>query len=140
MLKKIILSCITIFCVTQVNAIEKTQIDLNKTFWGAWGIFNQKTACSESYNFSQPGSFLYKAQQKQLSGEFAVVRYHDPKILDSLILDIKNDNGLTGCGADNNNYQGKQSGFFLKWVSPVSAEICMDEIGKQCTGLYFNKR
>ncbi len=140
MIKKILILFTTILFATHVSAIEKTQIDLSKTFWGTWGIFNPKTACSENYHFSQPGNFIYQAQQKQLSGEFAVIRHKDTKILDNLILDIQNDNGLTGCGADNNNYKGKQSSFSLKWVSPIAAEICMDEIGKQCTGLYFNKR
>ena len=140
MIKKIVVLCATMLCITQAFALEKNQINLNQTFWGTWGLFNPATSCSESYQFSQPGTFLYKAQQKELQGEFAVVRNSDAKVLDLLILEIQSDNGGTGCGSDNNNYQGKKSNFFLKWLSPTSAEICTDNIGKQCTGLYFNKR
>lgn len=140
MIKKMLFLLGTLLCITQVQAIEKNKIDLNQTFWGTWGIFNPAKACTETYQFSQPGNFIYKAKQKQLSGEFAIIRHNDAKVLDVLMMDIKEDNGLAGCSAEANNYQGKQSKLSLKWISSTSAEICIDSIGKQCTGLYLNKR
>ena len=140
MIKIIFTFFATMLFVTQVFAIDKKQINLNQTIWGTWGLFNPSTACTENYMFSQPGTFVYKAQKKELKGDFAVVRNNDAKIFDLLILEIQSDNGEIGCGGDNNNYQGQKSNFFLKWLSPTSAELCLDNTGKQCTGLYLNKR
>lgn len=140
MLKRIVVILAFIFATSQVNAFDKNKINLGQTFWGTWGLFNPATSCTEDYQFSQPGNFVYKAQQKELSGKFAIIRNNNAKNLDLLVLDIQNDNGKVGCGADANNYQGKKSNFFLKWISTTSAEICVDDIGKQCTGLYLNKR
>lgn len=140
MLKKLFVLFTTILFVTQVSAIDKNKVDLNTAFWGTWSIFSPATVCTENYQFNQPGTFIYKAQEKQLAGEFAVVRHKENKLLDVLILDIKQDNGLAGCAGDASNYLGQKSSLSLKWVSPISAEICTDEIGKKCTGLYFNKR
>lgn len=140
MLKKLFVLFATILFVTQVSAIDKNKVDLNTAFWGTWGIFNPATVCTENYQFNQPGTFIYKAQQKQLAGEFAVVRHKDNKLLDVLIFDVQQDNGSVGCGGDSNDYKGKKSHLSLKWISPISAEICTDEIGKKCTGLYLNKR
>ena len=140
MLRKIMISFVVIFSISQTNATEKNKIDLDRTFWGTWELINTKFACTEQYEFKKPGNVVYQANKKKLAGEFAVIRHNDPKTLDTLILDIKSDNGLIGCGSDTNNYQGKQSVLSLKWISDKSAELCADNIGKQCTGLYLNKK
>lgn len=140
MLKNFLVIFVSFLCISQAQALEKSLVDLDKTFWGKWTLINVKNSCSEKFEFKKPNSFIYQANKKNMDGDFIVFRNSDEKILDLLILDIKNDNGGTGCGSDNNNYQGKKSNFFLKWLSPTSAELCMDNTGKQCTGLYLNKR
>ena len=140
MLKKILIVCALIFSTSQVNAFDKDKVNLGQSIWGAWVIFNPASTCSENYQFTAPGQFFYQAQKKQLAGTFAIMRNMDKKKLDHLLLDIQEDNGGESCGGDKANYKGQTSGFYLKWVSPTSAELCLDEDAKNCIGLYFNRK
>lgn len=140
MIKQIMILFAAMMFVSQVSAIEKNQINLDQIFWGNWLITNPSNSCTEKYQFKKPGQFIYQTQKKQLTGDFAVVRQDSNEKLDILVLDIQKDNGLAGCAGDMNNYQGKKSNFSLKWITQSSAEICTDDIGKECTGLYLNKK
>lgn len=140
MIRKAIFLVGALLCATQVQAIEKNTINLDKNFWGKWSIFNPKTSCTESYEFKKPGAFTYGVNQKKLSGDFAVMRSKENSKLDVLVLAIKNDNGALGCSDDKTNYTNQQSTLALKWVTQNSAEICLDQEAKKCTGLYLNKK
>lgn len=140
MIKRILLPLAILMFITQVFAQDRHQLNLDQTFWGGWEIKNPLTSCKENYQFKKPSQFVYQVNKKNLSGEFAIVRNSSPEILDILILDIQKDNGLVGCNGDTNNYQGQRSNFSLKWINNNSAEICTDENGQQCTGLFLNKK
>ena len=99
MLRKIMISFVVIFSISQTNATEKNKIDLDRTFWGTWELINTKFACTEQYEFKKPGNVVYQANKKKLTGEFAVIRHNDSKTLDS---DFK-------INFNNNNYSKKKT-------------------------------
>ena len=122
------------------QAFEKKQVKLSTDFWGKWTVFNAKTQCSETYQFNSPNQFIYSAKQKKLTGEFAVLRNQDPKVLDLLVMNVKTDNQQAGCSAVKRNYGQGKLNLSLKWVSAQSAELCTDREAKKCTGLYLMKQ
>ena len=76
----------------KLEAFDKSQVNLSKDFFGTWTVYSAKTQCTETYQFTQPGQFVYTTKQKRMTGEFAVVRNQDAKILDWLAMDVKTDN------------------------------------------------
>ena len=128
-----------LLCVTTAQAFDRNKVNLDN-FWGSWSVFNPKTTCTESFQFVQPGKFSYQAQAKQLVGEFALIRTTGNEKLDHLLLEIYEDNVLVGCEEQASNYKGQKSGFYLKLISLISAELCADPDGKNCTGLFLNRK
>lgn len=123
-----------------VQAFDKSKLNLEKDFWGTWSIYNAKQQCTETYQFSKPGTFTYTTKQKKLTGDFAVMSSKDPKVLDLLVIDVKTDNKKAGCGDEVQDYTQAKVNLSLKWISAKTAELCVDVEGKQCTGLYMIKQ
>ena len=140
MLKKIVLCVLSLGVIGQAQAFDKSQVNLSKDFFGTWTVYSAKTQCTETYQFTQPGQFVYTTKQKRMTGEFAVVRNQDAKILDWLAMDVKTDNKKAGCSGQANDYTGTKINLVLKWISPKTAELCLDREAKQCTGLYQIKQ
>lgn len=122
------------------QAFDKTQVDLQKDFWGTWTVYNAKTQCTESYQFIQPSKVEYRAKQKKMTGEFSVTRTQDPKQIDVFAMSVNSDNKKAGCGSQAVDYSQKQINLGLKWISAKTAELCTDLEGKQCLGLYLIKQ
>jgi hypothetical protein len=140
MLKKICLSVLFIASAFNVQAFDKSNVNLDKEFWGTWSLYNPKTQCTETFEFKKPGNFVYKVNKKNLAGGFAVVRSNAPTQLDILLMDIATDNKLEGCAGDKRDYSKERIELALKWISPHAAEICTDAEGKQCSGLFLTKK
>ncbi|WP_180073161.1 hypothetical protein [Acinetobacter sp. YH12075] len=140
MLKKISCFALMSACALSTQAFDKTQIDLQKDFWGTWTVYNAKTKCTESYQFTQPSKVQYTAKQKKMTGEFAVIRNQDPKILDIFAMNVSKDNKKAGCNGQPTDFTKAQIRLSLKWISAKTAELCTDLEGKQCLGLYFIKQ
>lgn len=140
MLKK--LSCFALLSsmAWSAQAFDKTQMNLQKDFWGTWSVYNAKTQCTESYVFSQPAQVVYSAKQKKMTGEFSVIRTEDPKQLDVFAMMINTDNKKAGCSGQVTDYSKSQIRLSLKWISAKTAELCTDLDGKQCLGLYLIKQ
>ncbi|WP_320077593.1 hypothetical protein [Acinetobacter lanii] len=139
-MKKIVMASLGLFLTINAQAFEKSQVNLDKDFWGKWSVFNAKSQCTENYEFKQPGQVTYSSKQKKMSGEFAVLRSKEPQLLDVLAMKIKTDNQQAGCGNEKVNYTDADIRLGLKWVSKKSAELCTDAEAKQCTGLYLIKQ
>lgn len=139
-MKKIVIASLGLFLALNVQAFEKNQVNLEKDFWGKWSVFNSKTQCTENYEFKQPGQLIYSTKQKQMTGEFAVLRSKEPQFLDVLAMKIKTDNQLPGCNGEKVNYTDADIRLSLKWISAKTAELCTDVEAKQCTGLYLIKK
>lgn len=122
------------------QAFDKTKLNLDKDFWGVWSVYNAKTQCTETYQFAKPGKFTYTAKQKKLTGDFAIMTNTDPKVLDLLVMNVKNDNKKAGCSKEIQDYTNGKVNLSLKWVSAKTAELCVDREAKQCTGLYLIKQ
>ncbi|MFV5515043.1 hypothetical protein [Acinetobacter gerneri] len=141
MLKKLAFVTLSLGMAMQAQAFEKSQVNLDKDFWGTWTIFNAQKKCSETYQFKKPGQFQYNSLQKRMSGSFAVMRNNnDPKALDILTLKVTADNKQASCGSVAHDFNNSQLNFTLKWVSAKTAQICQDTAGKQCTSLYLIKQ
>lgn len=123
-----------------VQAFEKTQMDLQKDFWGTWSVYNTKTQCTETYKFSQPAKVVYRAKQKKMSGEFSFIRTQDAKQVDIFAMNISSDNKKLGCSGESADYSKVQIRLGLKWISAKTAELCTDIEAKQCLGLYLIKQ
>lgn len=126
--------------VINAHAFEKSQVNLEKDFWGKWSVFNAKSQCTENYEFKQPGQVTYSTKQKKMTGEFAVLRSKEANQLDVLAMKIKTDNQQAGCSNEKVNYTNADIRLSLKWISAKTAELCTDAEGKQCTGLYLIKQ
>jgi hypothetical protein len=140
MLRQIVFIACGAFLSLQAQAFDKTQVNLSKDFWGNWTIYNAKTQCTEVYKFSRPGQFTYNAKQKNMTGEFGVIRNSDAKVLDLLVLKVATDNKQPGCAAQATNYSNATIQLGLRWLSPQSAELCSDRDSKQCLGIYMTKQ
>ena len=127
-------------CALSAQAFDKTQVDLQKDFWGTWTVYNAKTQCTESYQFTQPSKVQYSAKQKKMTGEFSVTRTQDPKQVDVFAMVVNSDNKKAGCGGQATDYSKQQIHLGLKWVSAKTAELCTDLEGKKCLGLYLIKQ
>lgn len=140
MLKKVILGSILLGFFPATQAANEQKINLKKDFWGTWSVYNAKAQCTETYEFKKPGQFIYTAKQKKLTGDFAIITNSDSKVLDLLVMDVKNDNKKAGCSKEVQDYTGGKVNLSLKWVSAKTAELCVDREAKQCTGLYLIKQ
>jgi hypothetical protein len=140
MMKKTVLALVSLGFVLNVQAFDKTQVNLANEFWGTWTVYNAKTQCTESYQFTKPDQFIYSTKQKQMAGDFAVLRNENAQALDVLAMKVKTDNKKAGCGGEPVDYTDVDVRLSLKWVSAKTAELCTDREGKQCTGLYFIKQ
>ena len=140
MLKQLSCFALASACALSTQAFDKTQVDLKKDFLGTWTVYNTKTKCTESYQFTQPAQVIYSAKQKKMSGEFAIVRNQDPKILDIFAMNVSKDNKKAGCNGQPTDFTKAQIRLSLKWISAKTAELCTDLEGKQCLGLYFIKQ
>lgn len=137
---KVGLVLITLGLSLNVQAYDKKQVKLDTEFWGKWTIFNAKLQCSETYQFSKPGQVRYSAKQKTMSGDFAILRSPEAHLLDVLAMKIKTDNKQAGCNGEKSDYTNADIRLGLKWISGRTAELCTDDQGKQCTGLYLIKQ
>ncbi|WP_445116944.1 hypothetical protein [Acinetobacter sp. WZC-1] len=125
----------------QVQAFEKTQMNLDKDFWGTWSIYNAKNKCTEVYQFQKPGQFQYSSKQKNMTGRFAVTRNSkDARALDVLSLKVLQDNKKASCAEAAKDYNNASLNMALKWVSANTAQICTDTEAKSCTSLYLIKQ
>ncbi len=141
MLKKMIFAMGLIVLTFQAQAFDKSQVNLDKDFWGKWTIFNAQKNCSETYQFKKPGQFQYTSLQKRMNGNFAVLRnQNDPKALDILTVKVLSDNQKASCADTAKDYNGANLSLGLKWISAKTAQICSDTTGKQCTALYLIKQ
>lgn len=140
MLKKISCLVVASSLAFSAQAFNKTQVDLQKDFWGTWSVYNAKTQCTETYKFTQPSTVAYSAKQKKMNGEFAVIRTQDPKQLDVFAMNVVSDNKKAGCGGQVVDYSNTQIRLGLKWISARTAELCTDLEAKQCLGLYLIKQ
>ena len=140
MLKKICLSVLFIASAFNVQAFDKSKVNLDKEFWGTWSLYNPKTQCTENFEFKKPGNFVYQVNKKRLTGGFAVVRSDLPTHLDILVMDVATDNKLDGCAGDKRDYSKERIQLALKWISPQAAEICTDAEAKNCLGLFLTKK
>lgn len=141
MLKKLVFITLSLGMAVQAQAIEKSQVNLDKDFWGTWTIYNAQKKCSETYQFSKPGQFQYTSLKKRMTGNFAVMRNtKDTKALDILTMKVATDNKQESCGGTAVDLTNKQLNLTLKWVSAKTAQICSDTEGKKCTGLYLIKQ
>lgn len=131
MLKKISCFILGSACALSVQAFDKTQVNLQKDFWGTWTVYNAKMQCTESYQFTQPAKVVYTAKQKKMSGEFSVIRTQDPKQLDIFAMSVVSDNKKAGCSGQVSDYSKAQIRLSLKWISAKTAELCTDLEGKQ---------
>ena len=140
MLKKLALVMIGLGCAIQGQAFDKSQVNLENDFWGTWSVYNAKTQCTETYQFSKPGQFNYATRQKKMTGEFAILRSKEPQSLDVLAMKVKTDNKSAGCSNEVVDYTNVDVRLSLKWASAKTAELCTDQLGAQCTGLYLIKQ
>lgn len=140
MLKKIAVAVLALGSVVQAQAFEKSQVNLANDFWGTWSVYNAKTQCTETYQFSKPGQFNYATRQKKMTGEFAILRSKEPQSLDVLAMKVKTDNKSAGCSNEVVDYTNADVRLSLKWTSAKTAELCIDQLGTQCTGLYLIKQ
>lgn len=140
MLKKVVGLVLMSSAALSVQAFDKTQMNLQKDFWGTWSVYNAKTQCTESYQFTQPAQVVYSAKQKKMTGEFSVIRTEDPKQLDVFAMTVNSDNKKAGCSGQTSDYSKSQIRLSLKWISAKTAELCTDLNGKQCLGLYLIKQ
>lgn len=140
MLKKIAVVVMSLGCALQAQAFDKNQINLKNDFWGTWSVYNAKSQCTETYQFTKPNQVTYSTKQKKMTGDFAVIRNTDANILDLLTLEIKNDNKKAGCAGQSVDYTKAKISLTLKWISARTAELCTDREGKKCTGLYLIKQ
>ncbi|WP_151810998.1 hypothetical protein [Acinetobacter bereziniae] len=140
MMKKTVLALVSLGFALNVQAFDKTQVNLANEFWGTWTVYNAKTQCTESYQFTKPDQFIYSTKQKRMTGEFAVLRNQNVQALDVLAMKVKADNKKAGCGGEPVDYTDVDVRLSLKWVSAKTAELCTDREGKQCTGLYLIKQ
>lgn len=74
------------------QAFDKTQMDLQKNFWGTWSVYNAQTKCTETYQFTQPAQVVYSAKQKKMTGEFSVIRTQVPNQIDVFAMSVGEDN------------------------------------------------
>lgn len=140
MLKKIGLLSMTLGCALQVQAFEKKQMVLGNDFWGTWSIYNAQNKCTETYQFKKPGQFQYTSKLKSMSGNFAVMRTPDPKVLDILTMKVNADNKKASCAQASKDFTGQTLSLGLKWISQNTAQICSDTEAKQCSSLYLIKQ
>ena len=140
MLKRIAMVVCSFGVTLSAQAFDKTQVNLSNDFWGTWAVYNAKTKCTEAYQFAKPGQFTYTTKQKRMTGDFAILRNQDPKMLDVLSMKVKTDNKKAGCSGQVVDYTNADIALSLKWISAKSAELCTDNEGKQCTGLYLMKQ
>ena len=139
-MKKIAIAIIGFGLTLQAHAFDKNQVNLTNDFWGNWSIYNAKTQCTENYQFSKPGQFVYTAKQKRMTGDFAVLRSKTAQELDILAIKVKADNKQPGCDNKSVDYTNADVHLGLKWSSAKTAELCTDTAGKQCSGLYLIKQ
>ncbi|WP_089604182.1 hypothetical protein [Acinetobacter piscicola] len=139
-MKKIVFAALGLGLAMQAQAFDKSQVNLANDFWGMWSIYNAKTQCTETYQFTKPQQFTYTTKQKKMTGEFAVLRSNDAKTLDILAMKVKTDNKKAGCGGQPVDYTNADIRLSLRWMSAKTAELCTDREGKQCTGLYLIKQ
>ena len=140
MLKKLSVIALGLGLVCQAQAFDKTQVNLDQNFWGTWSVYNEKNKCTETYQFAKPGQFTYKAKQKKLTGDFAVLRNPDPTQLDLLHIEVKTDNKKADCSGEIKDYTTGQINLSLKWMSTNTAELCVNREGTSCTGLFLIKQ
>ena len=140
MMKKIVFAMISFGFALQAQAFDKNQVNLANDFWGTWSIYNAKAKCTETYQFKKPGQFTYSVKQKNMTGDFAVLRSKEAKELDILALKVKTDNKQAGCAEQAIDYTNADIRLSMKWLSAKNAELCVDNEGKQCTGLYLIKQ
>ena len=140
MFKKISCLALASVCTFSAQAFDKTQMDLQKNFWGTWSVYNAQTKCTETYQFTQPAQVAYSAKQKKMTGEFSVIRTQDPNQIDVFAMSVGADNKKAGCGNQATDYSKAQIRLGLKWISAKTAELCSDLEGKKCLGLYFIKQ
>ncbi|MFW1799420.1 hypothetical protein ACG9YX_05180 [Acinetobacter nematophilus] len=140
MMKKIVLTLVGLGFALHVQAFDKTQVNLANEFWGTWSVYNAKTQCTESYQFTKPAQFIYTTKHKQMAGDFAVLRNENAQTLDVLAMKVKTDNKKAGCSGVAVDYTNADVRLSLKWISAKTAELCTDREGKQCTGLYLVKQ
>ena len=139
-MKKIVFAALGLGLAMQVQAFDKSQVNLANDFWGTWSIYNAKTQCTETYQFTKPQQFTYTTKQKRMTGDFSVLRSNDAKALDILAMKVKVDNKKAGCGGQSIDYTNADIRLSLRWMSAKTAELCTDREGKQCTGLYLIKQ
>ena len=140
MMKKIVVAMIGLGLALQAQAFDKNQVNLVNDFFGTWTVYNAKTQCTETYQFVKPEQFSYTTKQKKMTGDFAVLRNKDPKVLDLLTMNIKTDNKKAGCNGQVKDYTSGKVNLTLKWMSAKTVELCTDREAKQCTGLYMIKQ
>lgn len=141
MFKKLTFVFLSLGIMSHAQAFDKTQVNLDQSFWGTWVIYNSQQKCSETYQFKKPGQFQYSSLQKKMSGNFSVMRdTKNVNNLDILNMKVATDNKKASCGSVETDLANKNLSFSLKWVSPKTAQICMDTIGKQCSSLYLIKQ
>ncbi len=139
-MKKLAVAIAGLGLAFQVQAIDKNQVNLANDFWGTWSVYNAKTQCTETYQFTKPGQFSYSTKQKKMTGDFAILRSKEAQELDVLAMKVKTDNKQAGCGGQPVDYTNADIRLSLKWASAKTAELCTDNAGKQCTGLYLIKQ
>lgn len=140
MFKQVTLAGLILGLASNALALDKNKVVLDQVFWGNWSVYNAQSKCTETYTFAKPGKFTYTTKQKSMSGEFAVLRSKTATDLDVLAMKVVNDNKKAGCDGQMIDYTNADIRLSLKWISPRSAELCTDQEGKQCTGLYLNKK
>lgn len=141
MLKKMALITLGLGLAFQAQAFDKTQVNLQKDFWGSWTIYNAQTKCSETYQFTQPNKFKYTSGKKQMEGQFGVYRDSSkPDTLDVLAMKVAKDNKQPSCSAPAHDYKDANLNLPLKWISPNTAQLCTDSLGTKCLDLYLIKQ
>lgn len=139
MLKQLFMALLCLGMVFNVQAFEKTKVNLDQDFWGTWSVYDARTKCKEVYTFTKPSHFIYQVKNKKLTGNFAIVRSSDAAKLDMLIMKVQTDNQLAGCLGNVVDYTNVDIRLTLKWVTNKAAEFCTDIDGKQCINLFFIK-
>ncbi|MEB3767414.1 hypothetical protein [Acinetobacter sp. MD2] len=141
MLKKLAFAFLCSGLAFQANAVDKAQVDLGQTIWGTWTVYNAQNKCSETYTFKQPNQFAYLSLQKKMSGNFGVVRdSKNVNNLDILTMKVAVDNKKAACAGTAKDMTNQNVAFSLKWISPKTAQICMDATGQKCSSLYLIKQ
>lgn len=127
----------------QVQAFDKSEVNLDEIFWGTWTIYNAEDKCLETYQFTKPSTFQYLSLQKRMQGDFAVLR-NTQEVADLYILKLRvvTDNQKASCAdrAQVSDYRNADLSLALKWITKGAAQLCADIKGNHCSNLYMVKK